>query len=72
MKEVCIFDDVVFNPCTQNVVADTMHDLAEGISPLETATISHEIILVEKLIAFDVFHSVSHHSNFEFQSSRPT
>ena len=72
IREESVFNKVHFFHCTRNLVADIMHDLAEGILPLETGLVSHQIILVEKLIDFDVFNSILHNFNFQFESSTPT
>ena len=55
IKENCVFNNVHYYNCTQNLIADSMHDLPEGIIPLEAGLIFHQFILIDKLIDYNAF-----------------
>ena len=71
IKENCAFNNVRHFHCTQNLIADLMHDLPEGIIPLEAGLIFHQLILIDKLIDYHIFNSILRNFNYQFESNKP-
>ncbi|XP_033222722.1 uncharacterized protein LOC117176577 [Belonocnema kinseyi] len=71
IKEGCVFNNVRHFPCVRNIIADLMHDLPEGVLAYEAGLIFHELVLVEKVIDFDIFNSILRTFDFQFESNRP-
>ena len=51
LKEECVFNNAKHFHCTKNLIADIMHDLPEGILPLELGLIFHQLVLARTEIA---------------------
>ena len=64
IKEACALNDVRHYHCNRNVIVDLMHDLPEGVLAYETGMTFHQLILVDKMIDFDIFNSILLHFDY--------
>lgn len=71
VKENCIFNDVVSYHVLENYAVDIMHDGWEGITSLEMGLILHRLIIVDKIIPYEIFDAKLSNFNFGFESCKP-
>ena len=71
VKENSAFNEIPYFHCVQNIIADTMHDLLEGVLPYETGLIFNQLVLIDKIINCDHFNAIIRNFNFQFETCQP-